>query len=89
MEEKLKVGRKGVIVIPKKMRMEVGIAEGSEVQALLLPGGILLRPKFSKPVEGLANLIKQPKVKAVSSTKSIQDLRRRIDRELKMDASIH
>ncbi len=87
MEEKLKVGRKGVIVIPKKMRTEVGIAEGSEVKALLLPSGILLRPKFSEPVEGLVNLIKQPK--AVSSTKSVRELRRRIDRELGMDASVH
>ncbi len=89
MEEKLKVGKKGVIVIPKKMRTEVGIAEGSEVKALLLPSGILLRPKFSEPVEGLVNLIKQPKAKAVSSTKAVRELRRRIDRELGMDASVH
>ncbi len=89
MEEKLKVGKKGVIVIPKKMRTEVGIAEGSEVKALLIPSGILLRPKFPEPVEGLANLIKGPKAKAVSSTKSVRELRRRVDRELGIDAPVH
>lgn len=89
MEEKIKVGKKGVVVIPKKMRTEVGISEGSEVKALLLPSGILLRPRFSEPVEGLANLIKEHKVKGVSSARSLRDLRRRIDKELGMDASIH
>jgi len=89
LEEKIKVGKKGVIVIPKKMRKKIGIAEGSEVKALLIPSGILLRPKFSEPVEGLSNLIKEPKTKAVPSTRSLRDLRRRIDKELRMDVSVH
>jgi AbrB family looped-hinge helix DNA binding protein len=88
MEKKLKIGKKGVIVIPKKMRSQVGLAEGSEVKALLLPSGILLRPRSSEPVEELSTLI-EAKRRAVSGTRSIRELRKRVDKELGKDASLH
>jgi len=40
----LKVGRKGVIVLPKAFREKVGIEEGSEVLAEVVGDAIVLRP---------------------------------------------
>ena len=39
-----RVGRKGVVVIPKKLREAVGLEEGSYVIMELREGVILLRP---------------------------------------------
>ena len=78
MEKRVKIGKKGVVVIPRKMRSEAGLREGSEVKALLLPSGILLRPRSSKPVEELSNLIKKSPRVTVPSTKTIRELRKRI-----------
>jgi AbrB family looped-hinge helix DNA binding protein len=89
LEKRLKIGKKGVIVIPRKMRSEVGLTEGSEVKAQLLPSGILLRPRSSKPVEELTNLIKKDQRVTASSTKTIRELRKSIDRELETNASVH
>jgi len=75
----LKVGKKGITVIPIKLRRAAGIEEGAEVKAELLPFGILLRPKVQNPVETLANLIvtqrKEP------SVETIRKLREAIDKE--------
>ena len=40
----LKVGKKGVIVLPKAFRERVGIEEGGEVLAEVVGDGIVLRP---------------------------------------------
>jgi len=79
----LKVGKKGVIVIPKKLRKATGINEGVEVKAELLPFGILLRPRIQDPVETLANLL--PILIEKSSVETIRKLRKKIDKEIRKE----
>lgn len=83
MEEILKVGKKGVIVIPKKLRKATGINEGVEVKVELLPFGILLRPRIQDPVETLANLL--PILIEKSSVETIRKLREKIDKEIRKE----
>jgi len=47
----LKVHRKGIIVLPKKLREAVGINEGDEVLVEVLQGGLVLRVLRPKLVE--------------------------------------
>lgn len=81
MEEIIKVGKKGVIVIPKKLRKAIGINEGIEIKAELLPFGILLRPRIQNPIETLANLLPIPREK--SSIETIRKLREKINKEVR------
>jgi AbrB family looped-hinge helix DNA binding protein len=83
LEEILKVGKKGVIVIPKKLRKATGINEGVEVKVELLPFGILLRPRIQDPVETLANLL--PILIEKSSVETIRKLRGKIDKEIRKE----
>jgi AbrB family looped-hinge helix DNA binding protein len=46
-----KVGRRGTIVLPAKLRRRLGIEEGSFVVAEEREGGILIRPATVLPVE--------------------------------------
>lgn len=46
-----RVGRKGVVVIPKKLRDAVGLEEGSYVIMEIRGGGILLKPFTVKRVK--------------------------------------
>ncbi len=79
LEKVIKIGRKGVTTIPKRVRQEAGIVEGSEVRAKALPYGILLRPLIADPVATLENL--PSKRKGKSSVETIRRLRKKIDRE--------
>ncbi len=81
MEKVIKIGRKGVTTIPKSVRQEAGIVEGSEVKAKALPYGILLRPLVTDPVGTLENL--PAKRKGKSSVETVRRLRERIDREVR------
>jgi AbrB family looped-hinge helix DNA binding protein len=81
LEQNLKVGKKGVLVIPKKLREAAAISEGSEVKAELLPFGILLRPVIQNPVEVLASLPIAPRKKP--SVETVRKLREKIDEEVK------
>jgi AbrB family looped-hinge helix DNA binding protein len=83
LEEILKVGKKGIIVIPKKLRKATGINEGVEVKVELLPFGILLRPRIQDPVETLANLL--PILIEKSSVETIRKLRKKIDKEIRKE----
>lgn len=83
MEKNLKVGKKGVTVIPKKLRKAAGISEGSEVKAELLPFGILLRPVIQNPVEVLATLPIAPRKKP--SVETIRKLREKIDDQVRKE----
>lgn len=80
-EELLKVGKKGVTVIPKKIREAAGISEESRVKAQVLPYGVLLRPAAEKPIDELAELPIPPR-KEVLSVKSVRKLREKIDKEV-------
>jgi AbrB family looped-hinge helix DNA binding protein len=84
MEYIIKVGKKGITVIPKKLREAIGIEEESEIKAQLLPFGILLRPLIKNPVEVLATLSITPRKK--TSVESIRELRRRIDLQIKRES---
>ena len=46
-----KVGRRGVVVIPARLRRKLGLAEGSLVIAEEREDGILLRPAVALPLE--------------------------------------
>jgi AbrB family looped-hinge helix DNA binding protein len=46
-----KVGRRGTVVLPAKLRRRLGIAEGSFVVAEQYEDGILIRPAALLPVE--------------------------------------
>lgn len=76
----LKVRRKGVTILPKRLREAAGITEGSEVKAEVLPSGILLRPVASDPVGILESL---PTTRDESAVTSIRRMRKRIDRQLR------
>ena len=46
-----KVGRRGTVVIPARIRRRLGIKEGSLVIAQDTPEGVLIRPATAVPVE--------------------------------------
>ena len=79
----LRVRKKGITVIPKRLREEAGIEEDSKVKAKVLPekGGILLQPLVRDPVRKLENLL-PASAGGPSSVASIRKLRRKMDREL-------
>ncbi len=81
LEKVIRIGRKGVATIPKSIRREAGIVEGSQVKAKALPYGILLRPLVPDPVQTLENL--PAKRKGKSSVETVRRLRERIDREVR------
>ncbi len=49
--ETTKVGKRGVVVIPKALRKRFGIEEGATVIAEEHEGGVLIRPAVTLPVE--------------------------------------
>lgn len=49
--ETTRIGRRGTIVIPAKLRRRLGLAEGSLLIAEERDDGILLRPAVAVPVE--------------------------------------
>lgn len=49
--EATKVGKRGVIVVPAKLRKRYGIEEGSVVTAEGVEDGILIRPAVVVPIE--------------------------------------
>jgi AbrB family looped-hinge helix DNA binding protein len=51
MGEPAKVGKRGAIVIPAKLRKKFGIEEGSSVLVEEGRGGVLIRPAVTVPVE--------------------------------------
>lgn len=55
MVESSKVGKRGTLVIPAKLRRRFGIEEGSEVIAEETPEGILIRPAVTVPIEVYAD----------------------------------
>lgn len=49
--ESSRIGKRGTLVIPARLRRKFGIEEGSEVIAEETPDGILIRPAVTIPVE--------------------------------------
>jgi len=50
-KETTKVGKRGTVVIPAKLRRQYGFEEGSQLIMEALPGGVLLKPVVTLPVE--------------------------------------
>lgn len=72
--EAAKVGKRGAVIVPARLRRQFGIEEGSMVTAEALEDGILLRPAVVLPVE-----IYTPQRKAqflLTNTTSLADYRR-------------
>lgn len=51
MGEAAKVGKRGAVVIPAKLRRKFGIEEGSSVLMEEGPHGVVIRPAITVPVE--------------------------------------
>jgi AbrB family looped-hinge helix DNA binding protein len=49
--ESAKVGKRGAVVIPAKLRRKFGIEEGSSVLVEAGPDGVVIRPAVTVPVE--------------------------------------
>lgn len=50
-KESSRVGKRGTLVIPVKLRRIFGLREGSEVIVEETPDGILIRPAVTVPIE--------------------------------------
>ena len=46
-----KIGKRGAVVIPSRLRRSYGLEEGSQVIVEARPEGVLLRPVVTLPVE--------------------------------------
>jgi AbrB family looped-hinge helix DNA binding protein len=55
----LRVRRKGVVVLPKRLREAVGIEEGGEVIAEVVEGRLVIRPLKPKVVDVDLELVEQ------------------------------
>jgi len=70
---KLKVGRKGYIILPKALREAVGIEEGDEV-IVEIRDGILLRPARKVDVDNLKKSLKMhlDRIRMIKDRKEIK-----------------
>ena len=50
-KETAKIGKRGTVVIPARLRRQYGLEEGSQLIMEALPGGVLMRPVVTLPVE--------------------------------------
>lgn len=86
-EALLKVRKKGVTILPKRLREAAGIMEDTEVRAKASAEGILLRPLSKDPVTSLQKLLPdtvgKPSSSTSSSTVRIRKLRKKIDHEVR------
>jgi len=72
--ESAKVGKRGAVIVPAKLRKRFGIEEGSVVTAEEVEDGILIRPAVIVPVEKYS-----PERKAeflLSTATTVEDYRR-------------
>jgi AbrB family looped-hinge helix DNA binding protein len=76
----LKVGRKGQIIIPKKLREEFNIKEGGKILVKKVDGKILLIPKPEDPVEYLLKIAQNVRLGDIRS--EVKEFRRDMKREL-------
>ena len=78
--ESAKVGKRGAIVVPAKLRKRFGIEEGSVVTAEACDGGILLRPAIIVPIE---NYSPERKAEFLLSTATTPGDYRRVRKQVK------
>ena len=51
MSEKVKIGKRGVITLPSKLRKKYGLEESDDILVEETAEGLLLRPMVSMPIE--------------------------------------
>lgn len=78
--ESAKVGKRGAIVVPAKLRKRFGIQEGSLVTAEARDDGILIRPAVLVPVERYSP---ERKAEFLLSTATTEEDYRRALKEVK------
>jgi len=83
--ESAKVGKRGVIVVPAKLRKRFGIEEGSLVTAEEREDGILIRPAVLVPVERYSPERKAEFLLATAVTHSDYRRARKAVRKLGLD----
>jgi AbrB family looped-hinge helix DNA binding protein len=76
-----KVGKRGTVVIPSKLRKRFGIEEGSYVMAEEREDGILIRPAVVTPVEmyspeRVAEFLLSNSVDAEDYARNVEEVRR-------------
>ena len=80
-ENTSKVGKRGTVVIPAKLRRRFGIEEGSYVMAEEREDGILIRPAVVTPVEmyspeRVAEFLLSNSVDAEDYARNLEEVRR-------------
>lgn len=79
--EAVKVGRRGTIIVPAKLRKRYGIEEGSLVTTEPLEDGVLIRPAVVVPVERYTSERKAEFLLSTATTaKDYQRARREVAR---------
>ncbi len=76
-----KVGKRGTVVIPAKLRKRFGITEGSLIIAEEIGDGILIRPAVALPIESysperIAEFILSNAVDAGDYASAVEEVRR-------------
>jgi AbrB family looped-hinge helix DNA binding protein len=80
-ENTSKVGKRGTVVIPAKLRKRFGIEEGSYIMAEEREDGILIRPAVVSPVEmyspeRVAKFLLSNSVDAADYARNLEEVRR-------------
>jgi AbrB family looped-hinge helix DNA binding protein len=83
--ESAKVGKRGAIVVPAKLRKRFGIEEGSIVTAEEKDDGILIRPAILVPVERYTPERKAEFLLSTATTEADYRKARRAVRKLGLD----
>lgn len=81
MLETTKVGKRGTVVLPARLRRKYGMQEGSLVVVDERPEGVLLRPAVAYPVEvyppaRVAEFLLNNAVDAADYARAVQEVRR-------------
>ncbi len=81
MLETTKVGRRGTVVLPARLRRKYGMQEGSLVVVDERPEGVLLRPAVAYPVEvyppaRVAEFLLNNAIDAADYARAVQEVRR-------------
>jgi AbrB family looped-hinge helix DNA binding protein len=79
--ETSKVGKRGTVVIPAKLRKRFGITEGSLIITEETDDGILIRPAVALPIESyskerIAELILSNAVDAADYASAVEEVKR-------------
>lgn len=81
MLETTKVGKRGTVVLPARLRRKYGMQEGSLVVVDERPEGVLLRPAVAYPVEvyppaRVAEFLLNNAIDAADYARAVQEVRR-------------